>query len=211
MCRPQDRFASALRSRFAPAHYNGARMSLRELRRHAGRFAIVGFNGHSAPDDLRRLVAEFDLGGVIYFARNIVEPRAGAELSREVAALAPRLAALDQRRPGRRPRRPSEVAVHRMAASDHARPQRRRRAGGAVCARRSPPNCWPSASTSTTRRCSTCTRIRAIPSSATARCRTMAEDVGPARRGDRPGAAGRGSRGLRQTLSRPWRHERRFA
>jgi beta-N-acetylhexosaminidase len=63
-------------------------MSLRDLRRHAGRFVIAGFPGHSAPDDLRRLVAEFDLAGVIYFARNIVEPAQVAELSREVAALA---------------------------------------------------------------------------------------------------------------------------
>jgi beta-N-acetylhexosaminidase len=63
-------------------------MSLRELRRRVGRLAIVGFEGSSVPDDLRRLVAEFDLGGVIYFARNIVEPRQVAELSREVADLA---------------------------------------------------------------------------------------------------------------------------
>ena len=63
-------------------------MSLRELRRRVGRLAIVGFSGHTAPDDLRRLVAEFDLGGVIYFARNIVEPEQVAELSREVAGLA---------------------------------------------------------------------------------------------------------------------------
>ena len=69
-------------------HYNGRRMSLRELRRHAGRLAIVGFSGHSVPDDLRRLAAEFDLGGVIYFARNVVEPAQVRELSREVAALA---------------------------------------------------------------------------------------------------------------------------
>jgi beta-N-acetylhexosaminidase len=62
-------------------------MSLREFRRHVGRLAIVGFTGTSVPDDLRRLVAEFDLGGVIYFARNIVEPRQVAELSREVAGL----------------------------------------------------------------------------------------------------------------------------
>ena len=62
-------------------------MSLREFRRHAGRLAIVGFTGSSVPDDLRRLVAEFDLGGVIYFARNIVEPKQVAELSREVASL----------------------------------------------------------------------------------------------------------------------------
>jgi beta-N-acetylhexosaminidase len=63
-------------------------MSLRDLRRHAGRLAIVGFSGQSLPDDLRRLAADFDLGGVIYFARNIVEPRQVAELSREAAALA---------------------------------------------------------------------------------------------------------------------------
>lgn len=62
-------------------------MSLRELRRHAGRFVIAGFTGHSAPDDLRRLVAEFDLAGVIYFARNVAEPAQVAELSREVSAL----------------------------------------------------------------------------------------------------------------------------
>ena len=63
-------------------------MSVRELRRHVGRLAIVGFSGHTVPAELRKLVAEFDLGGVIYFARNVVEPRQVAELSREVAGLA---------------------------------------------------------------------------------------------------------------------------
>ncbi len=63
-------------------------MLLRDLRRHVGRFAIVGFTGSTVPDDLRRLAGEFDLGGVIYFARNIVEPRQVAELSLEVADLA---------------------------------------------------------------------------------------------------------------------------
>lgn len=63
-------------------------MSLREFRRHVGRLAIVGFSGHSVPGELRRLVSAFDLGGVIYFPRNIVEPRQVAELSREVAGLA---------------------------------------------------------------------------------------------------------------------------
>ena len=48
---------------------------------------IAGFTGHSAPDDLRRLIAEFDLAGVIYFARNIVEPAQVAEMSREIAGL----------------------------------------------------------------------------------------------------------------------------
>lgn len=63
-------------------------MSLRDLRRHVGRLAVVGFSGLGVPDDLRRLAAEFDLGGVIYFARNCTEPRQVAELSREVAGLA---------------------------------------------------------------------------------------------------------------------------
>jgi beta-N-acetylhexosaminidase len=68
--------------------YNCGRMSRRELRRHIGRLAIVGFTGHNVPSELRQLAAEFDLGGVIYFARNIVEPRQVAELSREAAGLA---------------------------------------------------------------------------------------------------------------------------
>jgi len=63
-------------------------MSHRELRRHAGRLAIIGFSGHTVPVELREIVDEFDLAGVIYFARNIGEPRQVAELSREVASLA---------------------------------------------------------------------------------------------------------------------------
>ncbi len=62
-------------------------MSLRELRRHIGRLVILGFSGQSLPVELKELAAEFDLGGVIYFQRNVVEPRQVAELSREVEAL----------------------------------------------------------------------------------------------------------------------------
>jgi beta-N-acetylhexosaminidase len=62
-------------------------MSLRDFRQHVGRLVIVGFSGHSAPEDLRRLAADFDLGGVIYFARNVAEPAQVRDLSREVRAL----------------------------------------------------------------------------------------------------------------------------
>ena len=58
------------------------------MRRHVGRLAIVGFTGESAPVELRDMARRFDLGGVIYFARNIVEPRQVRELSREIAAMA---------------------------------------------------------------------------------------------------------------------------
>lgn len=62
-------------------------MSLREFRHNVGRLAIVGFSGHGVPSDLRHLAAEFDLGGVIYFARNVAEPKQVRDLSREVREL----------------------------------------------------------------------------------------------------------------------------
>jgi beta-N-acetylhexosaminidase len=62
-------------------------MSLRDFRRQAGRLAVVGFPGHTVPDDLRQLSADFDLAGVIYFPRNVDTPVQVAELSREVTAL----------------------------------------------------------------------------------------------------------------------------
>ena len=63
-------------------------MSLRQLRRHVGRLAVVGFSGHTVSGDLRRLASAFDLAGVIYHSGNVLEPRQLAELSREVAGLA---------------------------------------------------------------------------------------------------------------------------
>ena len=63
-------------------------MSLRDLRRHVGQLAIVGFNGHTVPPEVRSLAREFDLGGVIFFARNVEAPEQVADLSRESQALA---------------------------------------------------------------------------------------------------------------------------
>ena len=60
----------------------------REFRKHAGQLAIAGFAGHTIPQDLKRLAREFDLGGVIYFARNVDSPEQVAELSREAQELA---------------------------------------------------------------------------------------------------------------------------
>ncbi len=62
-------------------------MSLRELRRQVGQLAIIGFPGHTVPTDVKRLAASFDLGGVIYFSRNVAEPAQVRELSREAASL----------------------------------------------------------------------------------------------------------------------------
>ena len=58
-------------------------MSMRDIRRHAGQLAIAGFSGHTIPPELRALAREFDLGGVIFFARNVESPEQVAELSRD--------------------------------------------------------------------------------------------------------------------------------
>src|SRR5437763_9051170 len=63
-------------------------MSLREMRRHVGQLAIAGFAGHDIPSELKSLAREFDLGGVIFFARNVDSPEQVADLSRQSQALA---------------------------------------------------------------------------------------------------------------------------
>jgi beta-N-acetylhexosaminidase len=66
-------------------------MSPLALRRQIGRLLIAGFNGIEIPIELRSLAREFGLGGVILFARNIVEPEQVAELAFEAARLVPEL------------------------------------------------------------------------------------------------------------------------
>ena len=66
-------------------------MSLRDIRRHVGQLAIAGFPGHEIPSDLRALAREFDLGGIILFARNVAAPDQVAEVSREAQSLAQEL------------------------------------------------------------------------------------------------------------------------
>ena len=80
-------------------------MSLRDIRRHVGQLAIAGFAADSIPSDLRLLAREFDLGGVILFARNVATPEQVADCRARGADAGRRAAAVGQRRPGRRPGR----------------------------------------------------------------------------------------------------------
>src|SRR5215471_3685796 len=59
------------------------------LRRQIGRLLIAGFGGHQVPVELVALAREFSLGGVILFARNVVEPEQVAELCYECSRLNP--------------------------------------------------------------------------------------------------------------------------
>src|SRR5262252_8214148 len=63
-------------------------LSMRDLRKHVGQLAIVGFDGHVVPADVKALAREFDLGGVIFFARNVESPEQVADLARQSQALA---------------------------------------------------------------------------------------------------------------------------
>jgi beta-N-acetylhexosaminidase len=62
-------------------------MSLRDIRRHIGQLAIAGFASDAIPSDLRLLAREFDLGGIILFARNVVAPDQVAEVAREAQTM----------------------------------------------------------------------------------------------------------------------------
>src|SRR5262245_7554530 len=55
-------------------------MTFRDIRRHVGQLAIVGFDGHEVPPETKMLAREFDLGGVIFFARNVESPEQVADL-----------------------------------------------------------------------------------------------------------------------------------
>ncbi|HEY7293345.1 MAG TPA: beta-N-acetylhexosaminidase [Vicinamibacterales bacterium] len=62
-------------------------MSPSGLRRQVGRLLIAGFNGQELSAELRALAREFDLGGVILFARNVGDPEQVAELSYQASGL----------------------------------------------------------------------------------------------------------------------------
>ena len=64
---------------------------MKDVRRHVGQLAIAGFAGYSVPQDLRLLAREFDLGGIVLFARNVEAPEQVSEVSRDAQLLAAEL------------------------------------------------------------------------------------------------------------------------
>jgi beta-N-acetylhexosaminidase len=62
-------------------------MLLRDLRQHAGQLVFTGFAGHALPVETRALAREFDLGGVIFFGRNVASPAQVAEVAFEARGL----------------------------------------------------------------------------------------------------------------------------
>jgi beta-N-acetylhexosaminidase len=74
-------------------------MSPSALRRRIGQLLIAGFRGSDIPVELKALSREFDLGGVILFARNVEGPEQVADLCHAIAELGddlPPWASVDQ-------------------------------------------------------------------------------------------------------------------
>ena len=57
---------------------------MKESVRKVGQRFMVGFDGFEASLDVKRLIREYGVGHVIYFARNIASPEQVAGLSREL-------------------------------------------------------------------------------------------------------------------------------
>jgi beta-N-acetylhexosaminidase len=62
-------------------------MSLRLIRRHIGQLITASVPGPAVTPELRSLAAEFDVGALILFKRNVEEAEQVAELSREASGL----------------------------------------------------------------------------------------------------------------------------
>jgi beta-N-acetylhexosaminidase len=62
-------------------------MSPSGLRRQIGQLVCLGFHGRTVPPETRSLARDFDVGGVILFARNVESPEQVAALSFEAARL----------------------------------------------------------------------------------------------------------------------------
>src|SRR5688572_9159839 len=57
---------------------------MKETVRKVGQRFMVGFDGYEASADVKRLIRDYGVGHIIYFARNIANPEQVAELSREL-------------------------------------------------------------------------------------------------------------------------------
>ena len=60
---------------------------LKHVQRHVGQLVVAGFAGTTIPPELRALARDFDLGGIIFFARNVEAPEQVAELAYEARSL----------------------------------------------------------------------------------------------------------------------------
>lgn len=56
----------------------------KQIRQNIGQLFIIGFDGYSVPASFKKFIQDDNLGGVIYFKRNVQSPAQLAELSNEI-------------------------------------------------------------------------------------------------------------------------------
>ena len=61
---------------------------MKESIRKVGQRFMIGFDGLEASADVKRLIRDYGVGQIIYFARNVASPEQVAELSRELQTFA---------------------------------------------------------------------------------------------------------------------------
>src|SRR5688500_13877657 len=61
---------------------------MKESIRKVGQRFMIGFEGLEASTDVKRLIRDYGVGQVIYFARNVAGPEQVAELSKELQTFA---------------------------------------------------------------------------------------------------------------------------
>ncbi|OGQ16625.1 MAG: hypothetical protein A3B70_07755 [Deltaproteobacteria bacterium RIFCSPHIGHO2_02_FULL_40_11] len=73
-------------------------MKLDQIRRRVGQMFIVGFQGTTVTDDLKKLIQDYYIGGVILFRPNLESPQKIAELTNEIQSLSktPLFVSIDQ-------------------------------------------------------------------------------------------------------------------
>jgi len=65
-------------------------MKLDQIRRRVGQMFIIGFEGKSVTDDLKKMISDYYVGGVVLFERNIESPEQIAALTNDIQALNPK-------------------------------------------------------------------------------------------------------------------------
>lgn len=63
-------------------------ISTLSLQEKIGQMVMCGFKGHEPSKNIKQLIQEHSIGGVIYFARNVQRPRQLLELSKELQVIA---------------------------------------------------------------------------------------------------------------------------
>lgn len=65
-------------------------MKLDQIRRRVGQMFMIGFDGKTMTDDLKKMITDYYVGGIILFERNVESPEQIADLTNTIQSLSPK-------------------------------------------------------------------------------------------------------------------------